>query len=167
MKIAISNDHRGYKTKLKLVKYLTKKGHHILDLGCMSETSVDYPIYAIELGEKIVEGEADLGIVICATGIGVSIACNKVAGIRCAKPSTPKEASLARLHNKANVIALSSSTPYFKTLDIIDTFLKTEFSNEKRHQARIDYITDYEIKTKKVKRIRKKQEETEEKNNEC
>lgn len=167
MKIAISNDHRGYKTKLKLIKYLTKKGHQVLDLGCMSEASVDYPIYAIDLGEKIVEGEANLGIVICGTGIGVSIACNKVAGIRCAKPANPKEARLSKLHNDANVLALSSDAPWFKTLDIIDAFLKTEFSNEKRHQTRIDYITDYELKTKKVKRTKKKQEEKEELDNEC
>lgn len=167
MKIAISNDHRGYKTKIKLVKYLTKKGYQVLDLGCMSETSVDYPIYAIELGEKMIEGIADLGIVICGTGIGVSIACNKVIGIRCAKPANSKEARLSKLHNNANVLALSSDVPYFKTLDIVDAFLKTEFSNEKRHQARIDYITDYELKTKKSKRIRKKQEEKEEVDNEC
>lgn len=166
MKIAISNDHRGYKTKLKLIKYLTKKGHQVLDLGCMSESSVDYPIYAIDLGEKIVEGEADLGIVICGTGIGVSIACNKVAGIRCAKPSNANEAKLAKLHNDANVLALSAESPLFKTLDIVDAFIKTEFSNELRHQNRIDYITDYEAKTKKAKRTRKKQEEKEELDNE-
>lgn len=164
MKIALANDHRGYKLKLKLAKYLTKKGYQIIDLGCMSDTSVDYPIYAIDLGEKIAGGEADYGIVICGTGIGVSIACNKVAGIRCAKPANSKEAKLSRSHNKANVLALSAEYPYFKILDIVDAFLKTEFSNEKRHQNRIDLITEYETKTKKA---RKQLAKTGEKDNEC
>lgn len=166
MKIAIANDHRGYKLKQKLIKYLEKKGHQIIDLGCMSTASVDYPIYAIDLGEKITNNEADYGIVICSTGIGVSIACNKVVGIRCAKPANAKEAKLSRLHNKANVLALSANNLYFKNLDIVDAFLNTEFSNEKRHQERIDYITDYEKKSKKTTR-QKTKKETEDKNNEC
>ena len=78
MKIAITNDHRGYKLKNKLIKYLNKKGNQVIDLGCQSEIPVDYPTYAFDLGEQILKEEAEIGIAICGTGIGISIACNKV-----------------------------------------------------------------------------------------
>lgn len=161
MKIAISNDHRGFKLKNKIIKYLTKKGYQVLDLGCQSEVSVDYPIYAFELGEKINQQEADLGIIICGTGIGVSIACNKVKGIRCAKPYNAKEASLSRLHNDANVLALSSCMSYFRILDIIDAFLKTKFSSDIRHQNRIEMITNYETKPKRTRKVKEEKKEEE------
>lgn len=167
MKIAIANDHRGYKLKNKIIKYLNKKGHYVIDLGCQSESSVDYPIYAFELGEKVNNKEADLGIIVCATGIGVSIACNKVIGIRCAKPSNVKEAKLSKLHNDANVLALSTYTPYYRILDIIDAFLTTNFLNVSRHQYRIDLITQYETNKKKPRRTKTKEISEEEKTNEC
>lgn len=169
MKIAIANDHRGYKLKNKLIKYLNKKGNHVIDLGCQSESSVDYPIYAFELGKNVTEQESDLGIIICGSGIGVSIACNKVPGIRCAKPANVKEAKLARIDNDANVLALSAGMPYYKVLDIVDAFLYTNFSNLERHQARIDMITEYENQNTKPKRVKKveKKQEIEEQDNEC
>lgn len=154
MKIAITNDHRGYKVKKKLIKYLEKKGNQVIDLGCSSDIPVDYPTYAFDLGEKIKEEEAEIGIAICGTGIGISIACNKVPGIRCAKPSNVKEAKLSRLHNDANVLALASSMPYYKILDIIDAFIYTNFSHIERHQARINLILEYEQKNKKLRKIR-------------
>ena len=165
MKIAIANDHRGYQFKIKLVKYLTKKGHEVIDLGCNSTTSADYPIYGFELGEMIARHEADLGIALCGTGIGISIACNKVKGIRCAKASNVKEAELARLHNDANILALSSSMPFFKVLDIVDVFLNTSFSEVSRHKARIEQITEYEKPKRKSRK--EKQETVEEKEDEC
>lgn len=161
MKIAIANDHRGYLLKEKLKKYLTKKGYEILDLGADSTTSVDYPEYAFELGKKIIEKESDLGIAICGSGIGISIACNKVKGIRCAKPINASEARLSREHNDANILALSASVSYFKNLDILDSFLKAKFTGLERHQRRIDKITEFENQKPKrtIKRKEEKQDE--------
>ncbi len=159
MKIAITNDHRGYKLKNKLIKYLTKKGNQVIDLGCQSEIPVDYPIYAFELGEKVTSGEAEIGIAICGTGIGISIAANKVSEIRCAKPANVKEAKLSRLHNDANVLALSAAMPYYKALDIVDAFIYTSFSHIERHQNRIDQISEYEQQFKKARKTKKKSTE--------
>ena len=158
MKIAIANDHRGYKLKKKLVRYLTKKGYQVLDLGCNSEAAVDYPIYAFELSDKVIEQEADLGIAICGSGIGISIACNKVNGIRCAKPSNVKEVKLSREDNDANILALSCNMPYYRILDIVDAFLNTPYSHIERHQNRIDLITNYEKSRKSTRRVSKKVE---------
>lgn len=155
MKIAITNDHRGYKYKIKLVNYLKKKGYEVLDLGCKSEVSVDYPIYAFELGESITNQEADLGIAICGTGIGISIACNKVPGIRCAKAANVKEAELSRLHNDANILALSASMPFFRVLDIVDAFINTKFSDATRHKNRIEEITSYEQPKRRIRQSKK------------
>ena len=159
MKIAITNDHRGYKLKNKLIKYLNKKGNQVIDLGCQSEIPVDYPTYAFDLGEQILKEEAEIGIAICGTGIGISIACNKVPGIRCAKPANVKEAKLCRLHNDANVLAISSAMPFYKVLDIVDAFIYTNFSHIERHQSRIDLITEYEQKNKRIKKSKKLKEE--------
>ncbi len=173
MKIGIANDHGGYQLKVKLMNYLIKKGHIVEDLGCPSTTSVDYPIYAFELGEKLVSGDFERGIAICKSGIGISIACNKVKGIRCSKPANEKEARLSREHNDANVLALSADMPYYRILDIVDTFLTTNFSNEDRHQRRIDEIHTYETKRQGIKRKKEKEdleeikETIEDKKDEC
>lgn len=159
MKIAIANDHRGYHLKEKLKKYLTKKGYEILDLGTESTNSVDYPEYAFELGKKIIEKEAEFGIAICGSGIGISIACNKVKGIRCAKPINATEARLSREHNDANIVALSASVSYFKNLDILDSFLKAKFTGDERHQRRIDQIIEFE--NQKPKRVIRRKKENE------
>ena len=144
MKIAIASDHKGYHLKVTLITYLKKKGFEIIDLGTDSVLSTDYPKYAFLLGEIISKKEAEYGIVICGTGIGISIACNKVKGIRCAKVDNIKEAELTRLHNDANVLALNGGMMSFKAKDIIDVFFKTNFSNEERHVKRLKMIEDYE-----------------------
>ena len=146
MKIGIANDHRGYKLKTKLIPYLQKKGYEVEDYGALSTESVDYPDYGILLGEKVRDNEVDFGIAICGSGIGISIACNKVKGVRCAKVNNPKEAKLTRLDNNANVIALSEKLHVFEAKDIIDVFLNTEYKEEERFQRRIDKITKYEEK---------------------
>jgi len=144
MKIAIASDHKGYHLKTTLLTYLIKKGYEIIDVGTDSVIATDYPKYAFGLCEKIKNQEADFGIVICGTGIGISIACNKVKGIRCAKVDNIKEAELTRLDNDANVLALNGNMYVYKAKDIVDVFLKTNFSGATRHQNRIKMISDYE-----------------------
>ncbi len=143
MKIGIATDHHGIKQKIKLIKYLEKKGHIVINYGTDNDNSVDYPDYAFIVGSKINDGEIDLGILICGTGIGMCIAANKVKNIRCAKVDSVKEAKLSKMHNSANVISISSSMSLIKMKDIIDAFIKTPFSNVERHQLRIDKINNY------------------------
>jgi len=144
MNIGIANDHRGYELKQKVTSYLTKKGYNVVNFGTNSSGSVDYPDYAFKLCEAITKNEIIYGIAICGSGIGISIACNKVKGIRCAKVSNDKEAKLCRLHNDANVIAISSELSTLEAKDILDNFLTTNFSKEERHIKRIEKITNYE-----------------------
>ena len=144
MKIIIASDIRGYKLKEKLVKYLTKKGIYIDDLSIDPKVFKDYPFYAFEIGEKVASKEFDFGIIICRTGIGFSIACNKVKGIRCAKVDNIKESKLTRYDNDSNVLSLNGSMPTYRAKDIVDVFLKTKFSGIDRHQRRIDIISAYE-----------------------
>ncbi len=146
MKIAIGSDHRGFKLKGKLVKYLNKKGYEVLDLGTDSPLSADYPDFGIKVGEAVRDKEADLGIVICGTGIGISIACNKVKGIRCAKVNTRREAKLTKIHNNANVIALNERMFLFEAKDIVDAFLTTEYKPEEKFERRIEKMYKYEGK---------------------
>lgn len=146
MKIGIANDHRGYKLKTKLVPYLQKKGYEVEDFGALSTESVDYPDYGILIGEKVRDKEVDFGIVICGSGIGISIACNKVKGVRCAKVNNSKEARLSRIDNNANVVALSEKMFLFEAKDIVDAFLNTKYEEVERFQRRIDKITEYEGK---------------------
>jgi len=160
MNIGIASDHRGYLLKEKLLIYLYKKGYNIIDFGTTSKESVDYPDFAFLLAEAVNDKTIDLGIAICGSGIGISIACNKVKGIRCAKVDSIFDAKLARLDNNANIIALNGSMPSYKAKDIVDTFITTKFSGLERHQVRIDKISSYE----KPKRTRKKKEE---KSDEC
>lgn len=143
MIIGIASDHRGIIKKQKLFNYLVKKGYEIKDYGTNTIESVDYPIYAFKVGKDVKKKKLDVGILICKTGIGMSIAANKVQGIRCAKVDNISEAKLARLHNNANMIALSNDQSILRMKDIIDIFLNTPFSNEKKHQRRIDMIDKY------------------------
>lgn len=143
MKILIANDHRGTKLKQELLEYLNKKNYSVENLGTNKEAAADYPTLAFKLGKKIKENK-NLGILICGTGIGMSIAANKVKGVRCAKVSTVKEAKLSRMHNNANVIALSADLPLFKVKRIVMSFIETPYFNEERHQRRIDMISKYE-----------------------
>ena len=144
MKIGIASDHRGYKLKEKLKKYLTKKGYEVLDLGTDSTKSCDYSDYGIALGEKVRDKEVEYGIAICGSGIGISIACNKVKGVRCAKVNNKKEAKYTRLDNNANVVALNEKMFLFEAKDIVDAFLNTKYKKEERFQRRIDKISKYE-----------------------
>lgn len=140
MKIGIGNDHKGLKLKKKIFKYLTRNGFDIVDYGTNDNTSVDYPDYAQKVGTDVSTKSIDLGILICGTGIGMSISCNKIKGARCAKVNTVKEAKLAKLHNNANVIALSGSTFGYKAKKLVNTFINTNYSNEERHNRRIRKI---------------------------
>ncbi|MBR4261918.1 MAG: RpiB/LacA/LacB family sugar-phosphate isomerase [Bacilli bacterium] len=147
MKIAIASDHRGFVLKGKIIDYLKDK-YEILDLGTNNEDAADYPIYGIKLGETVANKEVDLGIAICGSGIGISIACNKVKGIRCAKVDSIDDAYLTRKDNDANVIALNGSIDFSKAIEIIDKFLNTPFEPNDRYIRRINEIKEYEETTK-------------------
>lgn len=142
-KIGIASDHRGYDLKQKLTKYLNKKGYTVIDYGCDDKNSHDYPEYAFKLGEAIRDKKIEKGIAICGSGIGISIACNKVKGVRCAKVNSPKEAKYTRKDNDANIVALSGNTKLYQAKDIVDVFLNTKFSEEERHKKRIKMVDDY------------------------
>lgn len=143
MKIALASDHRGYKLKQELIEYLKTK-YEIIDLGTNSEESTDFPKYGILLGESIQKKEADLGIAICGTGIGISIAANKVKGIMCAKINNEEEAKLAKEHNNANIIALSGKIPLEKAKKMIEIFINSTPNQETKYQRRINQILEYE-----------------------
>ncbi len=144
MKIGIASDHRGYYTKKAIKKILTEHSYDYEDYGTHSEDSVDYPDYAKVLCENVNNKTVDLGIAICGTGIGMSIACNKIKGIRCAKVSNEEEAKLAREHNDANIMALSSTLDINELKGIVLKFISTEFSNNDRHKRRIEKISELE-----------------------
>ncbi len=143
MKIGIGNDHHGVQINKELTKYLTDLGYDVVNYGPETEESVDYPVYVFKVGEAVRDKKIDFGIVICNTGIGVSIACNKVKGVRCAKVNDEWEAKLTRDHNDANVLALGSRIPMDKMQKIVKIFLETPFSNEERHIRRISMIDNY------------------------
>ena len=140
MQIAIGNDHVGVELKQHLVDYLSAKGHEIVNFGTDTAASTDYPIYAERVSRAVVSGECDRGILICGTGLGISISANKVHGVRCAVCSEPVSAELARQHNDANVIAMGARIigPVMAEA-IVDVFLDTEFQAG-RHQRRVDMI---------------------------
>ena len=139
--IGLGCDHGGYELKQEIIKYLEEKGLPYKDFGCDSTKSVDYPIYARKVGRAIQNGECDKGILICGTGIGISIAANKMKGIRAALCTDCFSAEATRLHNDANILALGGRVvgPGL-AVKIVDTFLNTEFSHEERHQRSIDLI---------------------------
>lgn len=143
MKVGIANDHHGIEINKNLTKYLESLGYNVVNYGPDTTEPVDYPIYAFKLGEDVAHKEVDFGIVICNSGIGVSIACNKVKGVRCAKVNDEWEAKMTRLDNDANVIAVGSRLPIEELQKIIKTFLETDFSHVERHQRRIDLINNY------------------------
>ena len=143
MKIGIGNDHRGFELKKQLVKYLENLGYEVINYGSNSTESVDYPIYAFKVGEAIQKGEIDRGILICRTGIGMSIACNKVKKVRCAKIDNEADAKLTRIDNDSNVMAISYEKDIKEIEKIIKAFLETKFSEEERHQRRIRMIDTY------------------------
>ena len=138
--IGIASDHRGYKLKQKLTKYLTNLGYTVVDFGTDANVSVDYPEFGFKLGEAVADHEVEKGIAICGSGIGISIACNKIKGVRCAKVDNVKEVKYARKDNDANVIAIAGNMPTFRAKDIVDAYLKTSFSGLDRHKRRIEML---------------------------
>ena len=141
--IAIGCDHGGFDLKSMVMQHLKEKGIEVQDFGCVDKSSCDYPSYGRAVGQAVASGKCDKGIVICTTGIGISIAANKVEGIRAALCSDSYSAKMTRLHNDANVLALGSNVvgPGL-ALEIVDVFLNTEFSGEERHQRRIEAIEE-------------------------
>lgn len=139
--IALGCDHGGFELKQEVIKHLQERGLEFKDFGCDSTQSVDYPVYAKKVAQAIVDGTCDKGILICGTGIGISIVANKFKGIRAAVCTDCFTAEATRLHNNANVLAMGGRVvgPGL-ALKIVDTFLDTEFSNEERHIRRIDMI---------------------------
>ncbi len=146
MKIAIGCDHGGYVLKPEIMAYLKKEGYEIIDFGTDNDRdSVDYPDYGRRVAIAVRNKEADLGILMCGTGIGISIAANKVPGIRCALVADTFSAHATREHNDANIIAMGGRTiGAGLAVDIVDAFLTAEFSRGERHQKRIDKITAIE-----------------------
>lgn len=141
MKVAIGTDHGGIHLKPALIKYLESKGIEYKDFGCYSEQSTDYNEYALKVSEAVASGEFDKGILICGTGIGMSIVANKVKGIRCAHCHDTFSARMTRLHNDANVLAFGERVIGAGLMtDIVEAFLTTPFSNEERHVNRVNKI---------------------------
>ena len=137
MKIAIGNDHAALELKNHIVDYLIREGHEVVNFGTDTPASTDYPIYGARVAHAVANGECERGVVICGTGIGISISANKVKGIRCALCSEPVSAKLTRQHNDANVLAMGARIigPAMAE-EIVHTFLTTEFEGG-RHEKRI------------------------------
>lgn len=143
MKLGITSDHRGYNLKEELIKKLTKN-YEIIDYGCKSTERVDYPDYAFKLGKALTNNEIDFGIAICGSGIGISIACNKVKGIRAARVLTLEDVKETRLDNDANIICLNENMNIEESYNLVINFITTPFSLEERHIKRINKIKEYE-----------------------
>ena len=143
--IALGCDHGGYELMQEVKAYLDSKGLEYKDFGCSSTEAVDYPVYARKVGNAILEGTCDKGILICGTGIGISIAANRYKGIRAALCSDCFSAEATRLHNDANILAMGGRVlgPGL-AVKIVDTFLNTEFSGDERHARRISKREEYE-----------------------
>ncbi len=143
MKLAIGCDHGGFELKKEVLEHLAARGFEVTDVGCDSPASCDYPEYSKKVTDLILSGEADLGILICGTGIGMSMAANKERGIRAALCHDVFSAKATREHNNANVLCMGARVvgPGL-ALMIIDTFLDTPFSNEERHIRRISLYSD-------------------------
>ena len=143
MKIALGCDHGGYELKQFIMKTLEKLGYEYEDFGCYSLESCDYPDFGAAAARAVAEGKCDRGIVICTTGIGISMSANKVKGIRCALCSDSLSAKMTRLHNDANMLAMGAGIVGENlALEIVETFLNTPFSGEERHSRRISLIEE-------------------------
>lgn len=149
MRVVLASDHNGVEFKERLKGRLTAQGHRCLDLGSKGEERVDYPDFAFKAAEMVARGEADRGVLICGTGIGMSIAANKVLGVRAALCTSEEAASLARRHNDANVITLSGWQGQMEeALRVVDVFMETEFEGG-RHARRVGKIVAYEREHRK------------------
>lgn len=146
MKIAIGNDHAALELKKVIKAYVEDMGHEVVDFGTHTTDSCDYPVYGEKVARAVAGGECELGILICGTGIGISLAANKVKGIRAAVCSESYSARLTRAHNNANIIAFGARVIGEDTAkDIVNAFINTPFEGG-RHQRRIDMITEIENK---------------------
>ena len=141
--IALGSDHGGYDLKVAIMKHLDERGIEYKDFGCYDKSSCDYPAFAHAAAKAVASGECEKGIVICTTGIGISISANKVKGVRCALCSDSLTAEMTRLHNDANMLAMGAGIVGVNlAIKITDTFLDTPFSNEERHIRRINQIEE-------------------------
>lgn len=145
MKIGICNDHRGVYRKRELVEYLEHEGYEVINYGSDVEDSVDFPEYAFKLGDALAKGKVNRGIAICGTGIGMSIALNKVKGVYCAKVNTINEAVLCRQHNNANAIAMGADMDSELAKEIVDKFVETKTFKESKYVKRNKMIKDREL----------------------
>lgn len=144
MKIAIGNDHTAVELKKHITKHLEAKGYTVVNLGADTDESSDYPLFGEKVGKAVASGECDLGVAICGTGIGISLAANKIKGIRAAVCSEPYSARLTRQHNNANIIAFGARVVTAEMAEkIVDEFLNAEFEGG-RHQRRVDMISEIE-----------------------
>jgi ribose 5-phosphate isomerase B len=144
MKIVLGSDHAGVQFKQLVLEHLASTGHETVDVGTKGEESVDYPDFAFAAAEMVAAGEVDRGILICGSGIGMSIAANKVTGVRAALCLSPESADLTRRHNDSNVLALAGwQSQEVDVLVIVDNFLSAEFEGG-RHARRVNKITEYE-----------------------
>ena len=144
MKIGFASDHRGYKLKEQLKVELEERGYLVKDYGTNSEESTDYPDYAFALGNGVVNKEVDFGVAICGSGIGISIACNKVKGIRCAKVDSVQEAIATRVDNDSNIIAFGEKMTFEQAVELVQTFIDTPTSKEEKHVRTRNKIKEYE-----------------------
>ncbi len=145
MKISIASDHAGFEQKEHLASYLRERGYEIINRGPDSADRVDYPDYALAVALDVVNGKSAFGVLLCGTGIGMSISANKVDGIRAANVTTPEFAELARAHNNANIVCLSARFVDEETnRAIVETFLGTDFEGG-RHACRVQKISDIEL----------------------
>lgn len=144
MKIAIASDHRGVEYKKEIIEYLNSKNYIVVDCSPKNTPTDDYPDFAFKVCEKVVNREADIGILLCRTGIGMSIAANKVKGIRCAKINSKDDAILSRNDNGANVMAFNYTEDMNHIKEYIDAFINAEVINDARHQRRVNKIIAYE-----------------------
>lgn len=140
MRIGIGNDHSALELKAEIIEFLKEKGHEVVDYGTNSTESCDYPVYGEKVARAVAAGEVEQGILICGTGLGISLAANKVRGIRAAVCSEPYTARMARQHNNCNVLAFGARVVGAELAKmIVDTWLSTEFEGG-RHQRRVDMI---------------------------
>lgn len=145
MKIALASDHAGAVLKADLVEFVTSLGHEALDLGADGSCSVDYPYFAQQASRAVVEGKADRAILVCGSGLGMSIAANKVRGIRAALCHECYSARMSREHNDANVLCMGQRVVGVGLAhDVVQTFLEAEFSQGPNHRRRLDMIVEYE-----------------------
>ena len=148
MKIGIGNDHSALELKAEIIDFLKEKGHEVVDYGTNSPESCDYPIYGEKVARAVAAGEVEKGILICGTGLGISLAANKVEGIRAVVCSEPFTAKMSRANNDCNILAFGARVVGAELAKmIVDTWLNTEFEGG-RHQRRVDQIMDIEKRNK-------------------